>query len=88
MTNDQKKIIKRLIALSIDNGFGTFFDVSEICKEEGISPDIVIHDEDKEEGILWAYGPYGNGMLSFSQGDQLHASVSYDTHELLANWAQ
>lgn len=80
MTTTQKKICKKLIALSIEHGFGNLYPLQPIADELGIKE--VLYDNNTNTGILWEFGPYGTGDLYFSpKGDS--ASVDYYVHEIL-----
>jgi len=84
MTDVQKAICHALLTLSYQRGFDSSFPLEPIADKLGMTV-AEIYDENTEQGVLWEYGPYGNGMLDFSSCGRF-AGVTIDTRDLLANW--
>lgn len=85
MTLTQKQIIREVIDLSIQHGFGTYFPLAPIAAKYGIKE--LLYDNEKNTGALWDVGPHGEGWLDIPR-DGSSASVSYEEHSMLANWCR
>lgn len=83
MTDQQKQIVRELLRRSYSDGFDHLYPLKPIANEMGITP-LDIYDENTETGILWEYGPHGNGFLRFDLG---HAGVVVEVRDLLENWS-
>lgn len=85
LTVPQKQIIRELIDLSIEEGFGTYYPLAPIAEKYGITEPL--YDQNTETGVLWAVGPHGEGWV-FVTRDGRSAAVSYSEHQMLANWCR
>lgn len=85
MTIDQKKVLRELLALSIENGFGSGYPLAPIAEKLGIKEPL--YDNNTNAGLLWEFGPHGSGMI-YARGDwpDSYASIDYDFAGLLENW--
>jgi hypothetical protein len=87
MTDQQKQICCDLLRASFENGFGSSYPLKPIAAKLGITEQD-IYDANSETGIMWEYGSYGNGFISFTNhGNGLYASVQFDTKDLLESWS-
>lgn len=85
MTLDQKKVIRELLRLSVDQGFGCGYPLAPIAEKLGIKDPL--YDNETNTGVLWDFGPYGKGFVD-AHGDwpTATASISYDFAHMLENW--
>lgn len=83
MTLPQKQIIRELIELSVQSGFGCRYPLSPIAKKLGITE--LLYDGDTETGILWELGSHGKGYIDISH-DGKYAGIYYQMVGMLENW--
>lgn len=85
MNEIQKIVVRKLLSLAYENGFGSFYSLKPIAETLGIKVSD-LYDEDTESGHLWEYGPYGNGFLDISV-DGKSACPNINMRDLLSNWS-
>lgn len=85
MTIDQKKVLRELLHLSIENGFGCLYSLKPIADKLGITEPL--YDNNTNTGVLWKFGPFGDGIIN-ARGDwpDSCASISYHEAQMLENW--
>lgn len=85
MTLNQKLVLRELLNLSIENGFGCGYSLKPIADKLGITEPL--YDENTSSGLLWKFGPYGDGYIN-ARGDwpDSYASMSYDDGKMIENW--
>lgn len=84
MTATQKAIVRELLRLSIDHGFGSRYLLAPIAEKLGITEPL--YDNNTNAGALWEIGPHGKGYLDIGP-DGKSAAIDYDQHELLKHWS-
>lgn len=85
LTLNQKLVLRELLRLSVENGFGCLYDLQPIAEKLKITEPL--YDGNTETGILWDFGPRGSGMI-FVHGHQwpeTSAGISYDFHMMIEN---
>jgi len=85
MTLDQKKVLRELLAQSIEHGFGSGYPLAPIAAKLGITEPL--YDNETNTGILWEFGPYGDGTI-YAHGNwpDAYASIDYFFAPMIENW--
>ena len=85
MTINQKRVLRELLGLSIEHGFGCGYPLAPIAEKLGITEPL--YDNNTNTGLLWEYGPHGKGLI-MARGDwpDSYASMDYDTARMIENW--
>lgn len=85
MTLPQKKVLRELLAQSIEHGFGSGYSLKRIAEKLGITEPL--YDNNTNTGLLWEFGPYGSGTIN-ARGDwpDAYASIGYDESHQLEHW--
>lgn len=85
MTLPQKQVLRELLRMSIENGFGSGFSLKPIGEKLGISD--ILYDNNTNTGLLWEFGPHGDGIIN-ARGDwpDSYASIAYHDAHMIENW--
>lgn len=85
MTLPQKLILRELLGMCIEHGFGGLYPLAPIAQKLGITEPL--YDNNTNTGLLWEFGPHGSGYI-FARGDWPNASaaIDYDTGRMIENW--
>jgi hypothetical protein len=85
MTQAQKEVARELLSLSYTRGFESMHPLEPIAAKFGLTT-AALYDKNTESGILFKYGPRGNGALTISK-EGTHVGVFMDMREQLERWS-
>ena len=85
MTLPQKRILRELLDMHIEHGFGGLYPLAPIAEKLGITEPL--YDNNTNTGLLWEFGPHGDGTI-YARGDwpDACASIEYGMASLIEKW--
>lgn len=85
MTLPQKQVLRELLNMSVEHGFGCLYPLAPIAAKLGITEPL--YDNNTNTGLLWEFGPHGDGYIN-ARGDwpEAAAGIAYHDAQTIENW--